>query len=119
MTGPRMALPLPAWKTSGSPAKISLACSGRVNSTSGRPSGTSRTVNASPYLRCMAGHERCRKRISAALCTSAGQRGPGGSSRAVDPRARVPAERLHLGQPVVGEVILRILRVRRRSAHDP
>ncbi len=39
MIGPRIALPLPAWKTSGSPAKISLACSGRVNSTSGRPRG--------------------------------------------------------------------------------
>ena len=52
MTGPRIALPLPAWKTSGSPAKISFACSGRVNSTSGRPPGAIRTVNVSPYVRC-------------------------------------------------------------------
>jgi hypothetical protein len=48
MTGPRIALPLPAWKTSGSPAKISFACSGLVNSTSGRPPGVVRTVKASP-----------------------------------------------------------------------
>ena len=34
MIGPRTALPLPAWKTAGSPAKISFACSGRANSTS-------------------------------------------------------------------------------------
>ena len=52
MIGPRIALPLPAWKTSGSPAKISLACSGRVNSTSGRPPGMIRTVKTSPYFLC-------------------------------------------------------------------
>ena len=44
MTGPRIALPLPAWKISGSPAKISFACSGLVKKTSGRPLGISRTV---------------------------------------------------------------------------
>ena len=44
MIGPRIALPLPAWKISGSPAKISFACSGRVKNTSGRPLGSSRTV---------------------------------------------------------------------------
>ena len=55
MIGPRIALPLPAWKTSGSPAKISLACSGRVNSTRAEPLGMIRTVNTSPYLWCMAG----------------------------------------------------------------
>ena len=48
MIGPRMALPLPAWKNSGSAAKISLACSGRVKKTSGWPPGTSRTVKTSP-----------------------------------------------------------------------
>ena len=51
MIGPRMALPLPAWNTAGSAAKISRACSGRVNSTSGRSPGMVRTVNTSPYRR--------------------------------------------------------------------
>ena len=53
MIGPRMPLALPAWKTSGSPAKISLACSGRVKNTSGRPPGAIRTVKMSPYFRRM------------------------------------------------------------------
>ena len=48
ITGPRMALPLPAWKTSGSPAKISLTCSGRLNTTSVRLSGSTRIENTSP-----------------------------------------------------------------------
>ena len=48
MTGPSTALPLPAWKISGSPAKISLMSSGRVNSTKGRPPGSMRIVNAGP-----------------------------------------------------------------------
>ena len=50
MIGPSTALPLPAWNTAGSPAKISLVTSGVVNSTSGRPPGISRTVNTSPYF---------------------------------------------------------------------
>ncbi len=50
MIGPRIALPLPAWKTSGSPAKISLACSGRVTITNGRDPGISRMVKTSPYF---------------------------------------------------------------------
>ncbi len=52
MIGPRTALPLPAWKTAGSAAKISLVTSGLVNSTSGRPPGISRSVKTSPYFLC-------------------------------------------------------------------
>ncbi len=52
MIGPRIALPLPAWKTSGSAAKISFACSGLVNITSGRPPGSSLIVKTSPYFLC-------------------------------------------------------------------
>src|SRR3954453_21768551 len=80
MTGPRIALALPAWKTSGSPAKISLACSGPVNKTSAVPFGMVRTVKTSPYLLCIAGTNRWRKRISATVCRSGGHCGPGGSS---------------------------------------
>src|SRR5664279_373705 len=90
MIGPRIALPLPAWKTSGSPAKISLACSGRVNSTSAEPFGITRTVKTSPYLLNIAGTNRCRKRISAMLCSRLGQDGPGGRSRE-GIRAALPA----------------------------
>ena len=79
MIGPRIALPFPAWKTSGSPAKISLACSGRVNSTSGRPPGTTRTVKTSPYRRHIRGTNRWRNLINATLWARTGHRGPGGS----------------------------------------
>ena len=48
MTGPRIELPLPAWKTSGSPANSSLMSSGLVNSTNGRPPGSIFTVNVGP-----------------------------------------------------------------------
>ena len=35
-------------------------------------------MNTSPYLRCTHGTNRCRKRSSPALCSNAGQPGPGG-----------------------------------------
>ena len=102
MIGPRIALPLPAWKISGSPAKISLVCSGRVNSTSGRPPGIIQTVKVSPKRRWRYGTNWCRNRSSPALCAKTGQRSPGGSwSR------RTCGSRLHVrprvGEPFVGE----------------
>jgi hypothetical protein len=42
--------------------------------------GMIRIVKVSPYLRCMAGTNWCRKRTSAMLCSSVGHFGPGGSS---------------------------------------
>ena len=79
MIGPRIAFPLPAWKISGSPAKISLMCSGRVKSTSGRPPGIIQTVKVSPKRRCRYGTNWWRNRSSPALWAKTGQRSPGGS----------------------------------------
>ena len=109
MTGPRIALPLPAWKNAGSPAKISLACSGRVKRMSGRRCGTVRMVKTSPYLRCIAGTKRCRKRSSPAVCTIAGQRGPGGSpapgtrGSACPPKGRIRENRRSASRETVSE----------------
>ena len=102
MIGPRIALPLPAWKISGSPAKISLVCSGRVKSTSGRPPGIIQTVKVSPNRRWRYGTNWCRNRSSPALWAKTGQRSPGGSwSRRTCGR---PAHvRPRMGEPLVGE----------------
>src|SRR3954470_10184233 len=89
MTGPRMALPLPAWTTSGAPAKISRTCSGRLKTTSHLPSGRIRIENTSPYFRCRCGIQRCRNLIRAMLCASAGYVGPAGTC-AGSTRTRTP-----------------------------
>src|SRR4029079_5640305 len=130
MTGPRIALPLPAWNTSGSPAKISLACSGRVNSTSGRPPGTTRTVKTSPYVRHMCGTNWCRNRSRPALWSHTAPRGPGGGrlrstggGASPPPKGRIFAKRCAVRSVVSvwssevmgGSVPPAILRVRERS----
>ena len=135
MIGPRIALPLPAWKTSGSPAKISLACSGRVNSTSGRPAGHDPDGEdvAVPVATCggrSGGGSGAARRSGARPATGVRAAGPVVSNRGAGspPNGRIRSKRRAVRSATAGvglvqrghggSVPLAILRVRERASGE-